>query len=277
MHITIRLGLICHPSKTSPPSQRVKYCGFEYDTTSTPSLHIPHNKVSRAIAMADYLISGVSYSHSRLIVSMVVGFLQSLVPATPGNIGASFLRPIYQDLHKLLQGVTPGTRKSYFCVMDLGEQSQLCLHWWIDALKCGLSKQGQPTDLATLIVTWGDGSGTGAGGTSNLATSNDSPNVTALSVWKGVWAAQVSSFSSNWKELRTLLFTLEHEKHLGGSRVKGRRLLYFTDNMVSYDVFRRGTSSSTPLWTLFLKIKLLELELQCEVQVIHVPGTIMIE
>ena len=129
MHITIRLGLICHPSKTSPPSQRVKYCGFEYDTTSTPSLHIPHNKVSRAIAMAEYLISGVSFSHSRLVVSMVVGFLQSLVPATPGNIGASFLRPIYQDLHKLLQGVTPGTRKSYFCVMDLGEQSQLCLHW----------------------------------------------------------------------------------------------------------------------------------------------------
>ena len=51
--------------------------------------------------------------------------------------------------------------------MDLSEQSQFCLQWWIDALHCGLSKQCQPTDLATLVVTWEDGSGTGAGGTSN--------------------------------------------------------------------------------------------------------------
>lgn len=66
-------------------------------------------------------------------------------------------------------------------------------------------------------------------------------------------------------------------KILGGKRVKGQRLLYFTDNMVTYDVFRKGTSTSTPLWLLFLKIKLLELELQCTLQVIHIPGTNMIE
>ena len=131
--------------------------------------------------------------------------------------------------------------------------------------------------MATLGVTWGDGSGTGAGGTFNLTSSSDTSDLTTLTIWKGVWGSQVASFSSNWKELRTLLFTLEHEKSLGGERVKGRRLLYFTDSMVSYDVFRKGSSKSTPLWTLFLKIKLLELELQCVLQVIHVPGTTMIE
>ena len=47
--------------------------------------------------------------------------------------------------------------------------------------------------------------------------------------------------------------------------------------MVTYDVLRRGSSKSTPLWTLILKIKLLELELQCVLQVIHVPGTTMIQ
>ena len=46
--------------------------------------------------------------------------------------------------------------------------------------------------------------------------------------------------------------------------------------MVTYDIFRRGTSKSDSLWKLFLRIKLLELELQCMVQVIHVPGTTMI-
>ena len=277
LSMTLKLGLICHPSKTSPPSQRVKYCGFEYDTSSVPSIHIPHNKVSRAIAITQYLISGVKTTHSRLIVSMVVGFLQSLVPATPGNIGASFLRPVYEDLHTLLNGVYPNTKRAYFCAMDLSQKSQLCLQWWIDALTCGLSRQCQPTDVATLGVTWGDGSGTGAGGTFNLTSSSDTSDLTTLTIWKGVWGSQVASFSSNWKELRTLLFTLEHEKSLGGERVKGRRLLYFTDNMVSYDVFRKGSSKSTPLWTLFLKIKLLELELQCVLQVIHVPGTTMIE
>ena len=153
LHTTLRLGLICHPSKTSPPSQRVKYCGFEYDTSSTPALHIPQNKVSRVIAVTEYLISGVNATHSRLIVSMVIGFLQSLVPATPGNIGASFLRPVYQDLHTLMEGVAPNTKQAYFCAMNLSIKSQLCLQWWIDALSCGLSKQSQPTDVATLGVT----------------------------------------------------------------------------------------------------------------------------
>ena len=56
----------------------------------------------------------------------------------------------------------------------------------------------------------------------------------------------------------------------------GRPLLYFTDNMVSYDIFRKGTSKSLRLWQLLLDIKVLELSLECIVQVIHVPGTIMI-
>ena len=76
--------------------------------------------------------------------------------------------------------------------------------------------------------------------------------------------------------MRTLLRTLEHELRSDGKRVQGRRLLYFTDNMVTYDVFRKGSSKAQPLWTLLLRIKLLELRLQCVLQVIHVPGTTMI-
>ena len=37
---TIRLGIICHLSKTSSPSQGVKICGFEYDTSPVPTLYI---------------------------------------------------------------------------------------------------------------------------------------------------------------------------------------------------------------------------------------------
>jgi len=272
----LRLGLICHRDKTNPPSQRVKFCGFIYDTSSTPTLCIPPNKTSRAIAITDYLLTGLNTSMSRLIVSMVVGFLQSLAPATPGNIGAAFLRPVYEDLHLLTEKSRPQTKQAYFSEMSLSERSRLCLHWWMDALRLGLTKQSQPTDVATLGITWGDGSGTGAGGTFNLASSHVVTDVTTLDIWKGIWSLPVLNFSSNWKEMRTLLATLENEKKNGLGRVSNRRLLYLTDNMVLYDVFRRGTSKSTPLWMLFLRIKLLEVELNCIVQVIHVPGTTMI-
>ena len=76
--------------------------------------------------------------------------------------------------------------------------------------------------------------------------------------------------------MRTLVRTLEHELLSDGKRVQGRRLLYFTDNMVTYDVVRKGSSKSQSLWTLLLRIKILELQLQCVLQVIHVPGTTMI-
>ena len=276
MATTVRLGLICHPSKTSPPAQRVKFCGFEYDTSSTPTLHIPQSKISRAIAITSYILSDARPSLSRLVVSMVVGYLQSLVPATPGNIGAALLRPVYFDLHAISTNSLPNTKQAYFSIMDLSERSRLCLQWWVEALSCGLHKQSQPTDVATMGVTWGDGSGTGAGGTLNFTSPQVITTSITLEVWKGVWSPHVASFSSNWKEMRTLLQTLENEKSTGGVRVKNRRLLYFTDNMVTYDVFRRGSSKSTPLWKLFLDIKLLEIELGCLVQVIHVPGTSMI-
>ena len=45
------IALICHLSKTDLPSQRVHFCGFEYDTSLVPTLCIPQNKVSRAIAI----------------------------------------------------------------------------------------------------------------------------------------------------------------------------------------------------------------------------------
>ena len=272
----LRLGLICKTDKTNPPSQCVTYCGFEYDTSVIPTLRIPPNKVTRAVAIINYLITGVRSVHSRLIVSMVVGFLQSLVPATPGNIGAAFLRPVYLDLHHLPPKVLPNTKQAYFVPMTLGEKSSICLQWWRNALCNGLSKQVQPQDVSTLGVTWGDGSGTGAGGTFNLVSKAHVTEETTLNVWKGVWTSAVSSFSSNWKEMRTLLRTLEYEIELKGKRVRGRRLIYFTDNMVTYDVFRKGSSKSLPLWTLLLKIKLLEIKLQCVLQVVHVPGTTMI-
>lgn len=273
---TVKLGLICQPCKTIAPTQRIKFCGFLYDTKDTPQLLVPGNKISRAIAMIGYLENGFNSSFARLIVSMVAGFLQSLVPATPGNIGASVLQPIYNDLHRLQKDDIPGTKQFYYCSMQLSAQSQLGLKWWKDALTLGLSRQTQPKDIATIGVAWGDGSGTGSGGTINFISQNNRDSNINLNVWMGTWDDTVVSASSNWKEMCTLKQTLENERIRGGNRVRHRKLLYCTDNMVMCDIFRKGNSKSPTLQRLFLEVKLLEVILQCHLLLIHVPGTTMI-
>ena len=83
---------------------------------------------------------------------MVISFLQSLVPATPGIIGATFLRPVYEDLNALVDKSGLQTKQSYYCVMNLSKRSQLCLQCWMDAITLGLNRQSQPTDMATLGI-----------------------------------------------------------------------------------------------------------------------------
>ena len=60
-----------------------------------------------------------------------------------------------------------------------------------------------------MVITWEDGSGTGARESFNLASPHIVTDAVQLDVWKGIWYFHVLSFSSNWKEMRTLLTTLE--------------------------------------------------------------------
>ena len=57
LHTKLRLVLISNYLRTDLISQRVKLCGFEYDTSSIPAFRIPQSKVSLAIAITDYLIT----------------------------------------------------------------------------------------------------------------------------------------------------------------------------------------------------------------------------
>jgi hypothetical protein len=116
---------------------------------------------------------------------------------------------------------------------------------------------------------WGDGSGTGSGGTFVLS---DGP----LQMWKGKWVPIVYKFSSNWKELATLKLSLEQIRDAGGASVRGTTVFYFTDNSTTYWICASGSSSSPRLHKLIEEIRLLELELGIHLEVIHVPGFVMI-
>ncbi len=271
----VRLGLICQRCKIEPPSQRVKFCGFIYDTSRCPTLEVPTSKISKGLALISFLERGTRQRFARLTLAMVVGMLQSLVEATPGNIGASFLRGLYQDLHQLEDGSSHlrGTKSFYFTSVSLSVDAQHDLEWWRGALSLGLSKRVRSSLTHMLGVTWGDGSGVGLGGTFNWISLHSASDV---ETWLGVWKEHITHVtSSNWKELCTLKATLENIQYQG-KEVNGFTIWYLTDNSATYDVCRKSYSKSPKLMRLIREIRLLELELGVRLMVIHCPGRVMI-
>jgi hypothetical protein len=116
---------------------------------------------------------------------------------------------------------------------------------------------------------WGDGSGTGTGGTFVLPDG-------LLQMWKGKWLPVVYAFSSNWKELATLKLSLERVRDAGKDKIRGTTVFYFTDNSTTYWIGSSGSSPSPRLHKLIEEIRMLELELGLHLEIIHVPGFIMI-
>ena len=67
------------------------------------------------------------------------------------------------------------------------------------------------------------------------------------------------------------------KKQARGSSVRGITIFYFTDNMTTYWIAQSGSSPTPSLHLLIEDIRMLELELGCELQVVHVPGVVVID
>ena len=279
MDLTVRLGFICQRVKTSPPAQVQKYCGMLYDTRKIPTLRVPPNKVSRCLASIDYLLSRPrGGSLSRLSLAVVTGVLQSIVDATPRHVGQAHLRALYDDMHLLDEtGHLSGAAK-YYTVVKLSPASQHGLQWWQGYLRSNPGASTASGMLNGLVLKWGDGSGTGTGGTTEvypLSRGRLEVDGPAIELWMGIWRVNSRPNSSNWKELKTIQRALQHER-AHPQRVRGSTVFYFTDNLVSYYVVNNGNSRAPKLHHLVLEIKELERELGCYLEVVHVPGTMMI-
>jgi hypothetical protein len=95
----------------------------------------------------------------------------------------------------------------------------------------------------------------------------------------GAWLPSALKRTSNWKELNTLLLTLQQlirDPKLAAV-VAGTTVFYFTDNVVTYYISHSGSTGIKPLHRLIMKIKDLERLLQVRLEVVHVPGDIMID
>jgi hypothetical protein len=276
MNLTVRLGLICQPVKTSPPKQIQKYCGFWYDTRGVPTLHIPTNKISRCIASVDFLSSRPrGQALSRLSLAIITGVLQSVVEATPHHLGQTHLRSLYDDLHHLEEGAPTTGAAKYYTRAHVSPASREALRWWRDHLLHARGSNEQSA-YSGIVLKWGDGSGTGTGGTTEFYTlTPEQRSSPGIELWMGVWGARAKSNTSNWKEARTILESLLQERTTG--RLRGRLVFSMTDNLVCYYIVNQGSSRNPDLHQLVREIKDACVELGCQLEVVHVPGTIMID
>ena len=96
-----------------------------------------------------------------------------------------------------------------------------------------------------------------------------------ISFCYGIWGVEGDSSSSNYRELRNLVKTLERLRELG--ELVGREVFLFTDNTVSESVAAKGSSASPKLYELVVRLYRLEMKYLCKIDMIHVAGTRMIE
>lgn len=143
----------------------------------------------------------------------------------------------------------------YYTTTVVPDEVRLELKWWANILKYHAKRRAHSPKSATLVPTWGDGSGTGTGGTLGLP---DQP----LHMWLGKWSPIVYKFSSNWKELRTLLLTLQHLQQDFRKKVANTTIFYFTDNSTNYWIAASGSSKWEKLHSLITEIKSIEQDLQ---------------
>ena len=145
------------------------------------------------------------------MLAVVMGLLQSMVDAMPNWIGQTFLHHLYDRLHALdvAPSHCPHGLHLYYSWVCLTPKEWLDLTWWEQVLHLNVGVQAYSLNQGCLGVAFGDGSGTGTGGTLQVLGRNGPCPV--LEAWMGTWCRVIQSFSSNWHELQTLVHTLECE------------------------------------------------------------------
>ena len=90
----------------------------------------------------------------------------------------------------------------------------------------------------------------------------------------GLWATDISSQSSNFRELLNLVETIEEEGAAGS--LSDTEIWLFTDNVTAEGCFIKGSSSSPLLHALVLRLRKLEMDHGLVLFLVHVAGTRMI-
>ena len=90
----------------------------------------------------------------------------------------------------------------------------------------------------------------------------------------GIWGMDVDDSTSNYRELKNLVKSLERSGHAG--ELDGKEVFLFTDNSTAEAVVYKGSSTSPLLYDLVTRLYKLSSSFLCSLKIIHVAGTRMI-
>ena len=124
--------------------------------------------------------------------------------------------------------------------------------------------------MSTAKLVFGDASGGGFGSSWESSLEAD----THVGYRFGTWDSGSSGKSSNYREMRNLVETLEVMASEG--ELAGYELFVFTDNSTAESAFFKGSSSSRDLFELVLRLRKLEMTQLCQIYVTHMAGSRMI-
>ena len=114
----------------------------------------------------------------------------------------------------------------------------------------------------TVIYSFADASGAGFGSTWTAK------GKTMFRV--GTWGEDTKGKSSNYREMRNLLETIQNMGKDG--RLNGSEIFLFTDNSTSEAAFYKGSSKSRLLHEMVGKMRAFELSEGCKIIVVHISG-----
>ena len=90
----------------------------------------------------------------------------------------------------------------------------------------------------------------------------------------GIWGRDAEGASSNYRELRNMVETVEEEAKQG--HLKNSELWIFTDNSTAEECFFKGSSTSYLLHELIVRLRKVEIEVGFMLYCVHVAWTRMI-
>jgi hypothetical protein len=96
-----------------------------------------------------------------------------------------------------------------------------------------------------------------------------------MEAWMGSWNGTAHSFTYNRKELGTEVETQKRQEVVF-NKIRGGVVFYFMENEVTCNICKKGSYKTISLHLLVQQRNALEIALGCHLEVIRVPGTIMI-
>jgi hypothetical protein len=136
----------------------------------------------------------------------------------------------------------------------LGALTEADFSWREKGFKSCLREKNPPRDLCTLRVAGEMGVTVATVELLNGWTDSRTRALPGMEAWMGAWNRTVHSFTSNWRELMTVVHTLKREE-LICKKLRGKIVFYFTDNKVICNICKQGSSKNLSLHLLVHHLK----------------------